>query len=134
MAEETCEVKDSGPKMEWKPMRPSALVMAFFGTVQCIVVMAVHFGMVLWGTTGAEGATANPGLPEAVLSASVVGFLILLGQAIVKLCEDAPAPEPGEDKEITLKRLELEHVRESGSPAATVTITEETLKALTAKK
>ena len=113
--------KPTGPKMEWKPMRPSALIMAGLGTVQVLAVMAVH----TWGG----------GLPGEVLSASVVGFLMLLGQSITKLCEDHPAPEAGEDKDITLKRLELEHARMSGpAPAATVTMTEDTMKAMVAKK
>ena len=124
-----CEGKS---KMEWKPMRPSALIMAGLGTAQVLAVMGVHLALVLWGSP-VDATTANPGVPETVLASSVVGFLMLLGGAITKLCEDAPAPEAGEDPEITKYRLQLEDKRLSGSPDATVEMTEETLKHLPSK-
>ena len=77
--------------MEMKPFRPSAIVLALMGTLVVLALLAVH--------------SVIP-IPETVLTAGVVAYLMILGNAAMKLCEDAA---PAEDAEITIARMNMEH-------------------------
>ena len=90
--------------MEVKPFRVSAVALAAMGTGVVLSLVGVHI--------------VAP-LPEAVLAVGIVGYIMLLGQCAMKLCEDAP---PGESDEVQIKRLELEHERLITGPPSVVVV------------
>ena len=106
--------------IEIKPLRISALIMAVLGTILAGGVVAAHaFGV---------------DIPSEVLTSAVVGYLMLLGQSINKLSEDAPEDPAGPSEDFQLKMRKMELDANASAPAEpTVTLTEKALKELARK-